>query len=194
MCDKHGDWTCEHLSFWEECGFPHNGSLSLNQIEKLSQKLGEVETGKRKKRDVGWKAFGMWKAEAIVRDNQKNKDRKGGEITTQCAKISTGKVDWDLDCPSGPPAPPPYVPSPQLLPRKAASLYPPLPAEMEDSTPVSSHTRGVRERRQFTFSLRWEQQMTAPMNCNSRFVWWKDCCQTLKICREILHSAGQRPP
>lgn len=59
-------------------GFPHNGSLSLNQIEKLSQKLGEVKTGKRKKRDVGWKAFGIWKAEAIVRDNQKIKDRKGG--------------------------------------------------------------------------------------------------------------------
>lgn len=73
QCATSTEWTCEHLSFCEKCGFPCNGRLSLNQIEKLGQQLEEVEKRKGNKRGVVLKAFVMWKAEAIVRDNQKSR-------------------------------------------------------------------------------------------------------------------------
>ena len=35
MCDKHGDLTCAHLTFFEQFGFSENGNFSLNPVQKL---------------------------------------------------------------------------------------------------------------------------------------------------------------
>ncbi|XP_034077708.1 uncharacterized protein LOC117549735 [Gymnodraco acuticeps] len=167
MCNKHGAWTCTYLNVWVKNGFPDNGSLSLNQLEKLRQGLEKVEK-KHTKRNMGWKAFGMWKTEAMIRENQKNKgEQGGGVIKPQCARIPLGKVDGDLDCPSGCQiqapdlpeldapgphrvlhSPPPY--DEQRVEQTTAKLYPDLPSPT--AQPVASRTRQQAERDFFVTS------------------------------------------
>lgn len=192
MCDKHGDWTCEHLEFWENCGFSASGSFSLNQIDKLRKQLESAETKKRKKKDVGWKAYSEWKAEALLRDIQKNKNSDGGGTKIQCAKFSTGRVHQVPDCVSGRSQPPPYVSpgagTPQQPPTVRAQaessdrLYPNLPLpdlDVPTTAPMSARLRSGESRDLLITDNPTSDKCVAPLQPESSnktlqgTTWWR---------------------
>lgn len=75
MCEKHGADSCKQLPLWVKFGFPENGSFSVAQIQKLQEKLVNYEKMKRKS-EIDWKAFRMWKSETERRQSRQEKGRK----------------------------------------------------------------------------------------------------------------------
>lgn len=113
MRKKHGDECLITLNQWEIYGFPQGGSLSLNQLEQLQDRLKQVRENwckKNKTVSVKWlklmelhdKNWKIWHDEAIFRRNKIKEKKKLLHDKNPCPNTS-------LTCPSpSPSAPPPY--------------------------------------------------------------------------------------
>ena len=155
MRSKYGEESIECVSTWiKDYGFPPGGSLSVNQLEKLENRLTEVEKKMMDRKKVKVKDFEKigkhkrclkaWKGEAERRERKSNSKQmpkvtskmKSDKSSFPCSPLF--KVDPDLDT-----YPPPYNPEEDSKSKlKKKEIEPSKKATAPIAGPSSSSAQG----------------------------------------------------